>query len=117
MTTWDRLLNYRDKESRVNGVMNTITNDELVTILATAEFFGAQTWELKQISFDLSTARYRLFDWLAMTVNGRIETAAVKKVLIYSYIKSKGDVDKFIADLRASDYDIDRSWERIKLDF
>lgn len=110
-TTWEQVMNLKKNDTRHKGVANTLTDDELQTIYATVDYFGGN-W--KQVGFDLSFARYRVFDWLAMAVGGRIEETPTK-VLVHSFLKTEGDIDKFIDDLRTSDYDIDHSWEEVKL--
>jgi hypothetical protein len=85
------------------------------TILATADFFGASDNDLAQIKFDLGVARYRVFDWLAMGVMGRIDNRQAVRVFVHSLLKVNGDVTAFIDDLRVSDYDIDRVWENMDL--
>lgn len=116
-TTWDKVMSFKNKDTRHKGVANTLTMDELETIVATVDFFGG---DYRQDIFDLKTARYRVFDWLAMRVQGRHSGSAhdlnVTKVFAHSFIKSDGDVDKFIQDLRETDYDIDTSYKSIELE-
>ena len=38
------------------------------------------------------------------------------KVLVHSYLKTGGVPERFVADLRESDYQIDTSWEDIEID-
>lgn len=113
--TWKKVLACKDKDRRAqktpNEVANDLTNDEILTILATIEFFGASPEDIRQAHFDLKLARYRLFDWLAMAVMGRLDCRQAVQVLVHSFLKCDGDVDAFIEDLRLTDYDIDRSWE------
>jgi hypothetical protein len=125
--TWDALMWYRNKETRTNGIANTLTEDEIETIIANMEFFGASPLMLRQIYSDLRVARFRLFDCLAMNIDAlrnvkagnRSENADLEsgreplRVLAHSYLKSKGNINKFIEDLRETDYDVDKSYERI----
>lgn len=120
--TWNKLLEFRKKETRTKGVANTLKDDEVATILGLMDFFGASQYFMRQANFDLRVARYRLFDWIAMLVNGRWHyqdgdenNKEVVRVLAHSYLKSEGDVDNFIKDLRVTDYQIDNSYERITL--
>lgn len=114
--TWDKVMSFKNKDKRKNGVANNLTDDELNTICALVDFFGG---DYRQDIFDLKMARYRVFDWLAMRVQGRHSGSEgdkeATKVLAYSFIKSEGDVDKFIEDLRVTDYDIDHSYKTIEL--
>lgn len=108
--------------------VNTFDDDDLNTILGTMDFFGASDIWMKQTYMDLSSKtafapRFRLFDWLAMCVmsrndDDRLTNNVGLKVLVYAFLKVKGDPTEFIADLRATDYDLSRnnSWEKIKID-
>jgi len=118
---WNQVMQLRTKETRTKGIANTLGDDEITTILATMEFFGASNYFLKQTIFDLKRARYRLFDWIAMCLNGRWHyeknddyNKVVVKVIAHSFLKAGGNIDKFIEDLRITDYQIDLSYERIK---
>lgn len=113
---WEQVMALKPKDKRHKGVANTLDINELETIIATIDFFGGS---YKQDIFDLKIARYRVFDWLAMRIQGRRDTSQgdkdATKVLAHAFIKSEGDVDAFIDDLRSTDYDIDHSWSEIKL--
>ena len=112
-STWDQVMAHKKDDTRHKGVANTLTKDEIETLLATIDFFDGS---VKQAFFDLARARYRVFDWLAMGVQGdRIGSVSATKVLAYSFLKSNGNIDKFIDDLRVSDYQIDIKWGLIEL--
>lgn len=103
----------KPKDTRHKGVANTLTDDELNTILGTIDFFGDN---YQQDIFDLKVARYRIFDFLAMCVMGdRVGSPDATKVLVHSFLKADGDIDKWIEDLQTTDYDIDHSWEGVEL--
>ena len=112
---WLDVMDKMDKDDRhepyPDEVANDLVPDEVLTILATMDFFGATSQDIAQARFDLICARYRVFDWLAMGIMGRIECRPAVQVLTHSFLKVDGDVDAFITDLRESDYDIDHSWE------
>lgn len=110
-STWEKVMAAKSKDKRHKGVANTLTDDELNTIIGTIDFFGDN---YQQDIFDLKLARYRVFDWLAMRVQGRGAPESTK-VLAYSFLKVDGDIDKWIDDLRVTDYDIDNSWKSIEL--
>ena len=115
--TWDKVMALKEAgKSEARGVANTLSDDDLNTILGTIDFFGGN-YQLD--IFDLKTARYRVFDWLAMRVQGRHSGSEADKeatkVLAYSFIKSGGVPSKFIQDLRETDYDIDHSYQEIEL--
>lgn len=112
-TTWERVMSMKKNDNRHQGVANTLDKDDLNTICGTIDFFGGN-WQ--QALFDLRIPKYRVFDFLAMCVMGnRIQSEEATKVLVYSFLKVDGDIDKWIDDLRATDYDIVRDWENINL--
>jgi|GEM_PF-6533476 len=111
-TTWDKVMSMRSKDTRHRGVANNLTEDEITTIIATIDYFGGSC---RQPFFDLSIARYRVFDFLAMAVGGRLDCEMATKVLVYSFLKVNGDIDKWIEDLRVTDYDCDHKWESLTL--
>ena len=119
---WEQIIKIgRKKESASRGVANKFDSNDIKTIVATMEWFNASDIWIKQTVFDLTSPRYRLFDWLAMCVMGRNDdnrelNNESLKVLVHSYLKVKGDPKKFIEDLRYTDYEIDRSWEKIQID-
>ena len=115
LTIWDKVVQLENKDDMNKGVANTLNDYDIKTILAVAEFFGAEKGDLQQVYFDLKMARYRVFDWLAMGVQGRINNKSAVKVFAHSFIKTNGVTSKFIEDLRITDYDIDRTWEDLKL--
>lgn len=110
-TTWDKVMACKEADKRHRGVANTLTDDELNTIIGTIDFFGDN---YQQDIFDLKVARYRVFDWLAMRVQGRGEPTSTK-VLAYSFLKCEGDIDKWVDDLRTTDYDINEEWMKVEL--
>ncbi len=105
---------------------NELDQDDITTILATIDFFGASNIWMKQTYFDLSkkakpiSPRFKVFDWLAMCIDGRNDddrkqNEAGLKVLVYSFLKVKGNVKKFIEDLRLTDYQVNTKWEEVDL--
>lgn len=104
-------MDCKSKDTRHKGVANNLTDGELNLIMGTIDFFGD---DYRQDIFDLKTARYRVFDWLAMRVQGRGAPESTK-VLAYSFLKCGGDIDKWIQDLAETDYDIVNDWREIKL--
>lgn len=113
-TTWEQVMALKSADTKHQGVANTLTPDEIDTILALVDFFDGS---VPQARFDLIMCKYRVFDWLAMCVmGGRIGSDNATKVLAYSFIKMKGDIDKFIQDLRETDYQIVTDWETLTLE-
>lgn len=116
---WDEVM--ETGKTKEKGITNKLTEADITTIIATMDFFGATDIWKRQTYWDLNIAKYKVYDWMAMCIMGRNDddretNNTPLKVLVHSYLKSKGDVEEFIADLRATDYDVDRSWEKIKID-
>lgn len=112
-STWDKVMAMKTKDTRHNGLANNLTNDELQCVYGTIDYFGGF---VRQAQFDLTVARYRIFDFLAMCVMGdRVGSPDATKVLVHSFLKADGDIDKWIEDLQTTDYDIDHSWEAVEL--
>ncbi|MEM4271387.1 MAG: hypothetical protein QXO70_04835 [Candidatus Pacearchaeota archaeon] len=119
---WEQIIELGKKnEPASKGITNKFSDDDIMTIIGTMEFFGATDIWIKQTIWDLKVAKYRLFDWLAMCVmsrnddNREVNNESLK-VLVHSYLKVGGDPKKFIQDLRETDYQLDESWKKIKID-
>ena len=120
---WEQVMKIgRDKEPRSQGITNRLDKYDVETILTVQDFFGASDIFMKQTAFDLyGPPKYRVFDWLAMNIMSRNDDDREQnniplKVLVHSYLKSEGDPERFIEDLRVSDYQIDTEWESIQID-
>jgi hypothetical protein len=111
-TTWEQVMAMKSKDTRHKGVANTLKKDEIETILAVVDFFNGN-WQ--QVGFDLVKARFRVFDALAMYVGGRLEPEPTK-VLVHSFLKVDGNIDKWIEDLRVSDYQVDTSYQAVAIE-
>jgi hypothetical protein len=119
---WEQIMKIGKKQEPTSkGIENKFDENDITTIIASMDFFNAsEIWE-RQTYWDLMNAKYRLFDWLAMCVMSRNDddrelNNQALKVLVHSYLKVNGDPKKFIEDLRYTDYDVDRSWEKIEID-
>jgi hypothetical protein len=118
---WDKVVkDILPHETRVrNKIANTLRDDEINTVIATMEYWGASDSVLRQAYSDMKFPRYRMGDWIGMFIQnegydkGGGETAT--RVLAHAYIKADGNIDKMIQDLRETDYEVDRSWEKIDL--
>jgi hypothetical protein len=111
--TWSKIM---ELEPYHTTIVNSLDKNDVTTIVATAAYFGAEANDLRQIYFDLTLPKFRVFDWLAMGVMGRIECKPALKVLVYSFLKVNGGETAFIEDLRTTDYEIDTEWMGIVLD-
>lgn len=111
--TWDEVMAMKDNDTRHKGTANNLTNDELQCVYGTIDYFGGN---VRQAQFDMQIARYRVFDFLAMCVMGdRVMSKDATKVLVYSFLKVEGDINKWIEDLRTTDYDVRDDWKEIEL--
>ena len=68
------------------------------------------------VSRDFVFLPYKNRRSVTLPPSGREGNRPALKVLTYSYLKSKGDIKKFIQDLRETDYQIDTSWEKLEVE-
>jgi hypothetical protein len=117
---WHELLENGEK-NQSNKEINVLDLSDIETIVATIDFFNGSNIWFKQTILDLKVCKYRVFDWLAMCVNGRNDddrrtNNTALKVLIYAFMSAGYDEKKFIENLRIYDYDSDRKWEYLRID-
>lgn len=109
----------RKKEPSSKGITNKFDKDDVMTIVATMEFFGATTTWIQQTIYDLmGPPRFRLFDKLGMDImsrnnDNRGQNNVPLKVLVWAYLKVNGDPKKFVQELRVTDYQLDESYNCI----
>lgn len=113
-TTWSELIE-EGRKNQSNPEVNVLDKDDINTVLATMDFFGADMTDLQQTMFDLKVARYRVFDWLAMGIGDRIANKNALKVLIHAFRTGGYNEKKFIDNLRVHDYQIETEWEEVVL--
>lgn len=100
---------------------NDLKEDEVTTIIATLDFFQINKNYLRQCVYDLrGPPRFRVFDWLAMGLFGRLEgygeddgelarAKMIIKKMTEIYLEAKG-VHKFINELRVRDLQIELNY-------
>ena len=117
---WLEVMALKKKETRTQGVANTLTKGELETIIDTAVITGANDNFLKQIFYDLGKTRYRLFDWIAMLLDGRYKgygcnesSKIATQIFSHYFLKAEGNVDRFLAYLTFKDYLRNDEYKRI----
>jgi hypothetical protein len=57
--------------TKEKGTRNYLCPSDVRTVLGTLEYFNLERPMLAQVHWDLSVPRYRVFDWLGMTLQGR----------------------------------------------
>lgn len=124
MTLWNEIV-IKGKENQSHPEINVLDKDDITTIIATLDFFGASKNVIQQFYSDLIhkgpfSPKFRFFDCLAMMVNtvnrrANVHDKQAIKVLVYAFRAAGYDEKKFIENLRVNDYDIDRGWESIEL--
>ena len=117
---WSEVIALKDKETRTKGAINTLTKSELEVIIGTAVITGANDNFLKQIFYDLGKTRYRLFDWIAMLLDGRYKgygcnesSKIATQIFSHYFLKAEGNVDRFLAYLTFKDYLRNDEYKRI----
>jgi len=120
---WDAVMLKGKKQEK--GITHNLTHDEVETIVATAMALGSHENFVKQAYWDLTVAKYKLFDWIAMLVQGRNkgygelkgtseEAAQEKFTKIMAYLYITKTIPELIEDLRYVDYELNRPFEELK---
>lgn len=119
-TLWSDIVT-NGKKNQSHPQVNVLDENDVNSILATADFFGANQGLMAQIYRDLlGPARFRLFDALAMYVQSGdddIHNQQAIKVLCHAFIKAGYNEKKFIKELQVNDYEINREWEKLELTY
>lgn len=55
------------------GTIHKLEAPFIETLLATLDYFQADKRQLGQVHFDLTVAKYKIFDWLGMCYTGRLD--------------------------------------------
>lgn len=104
------------------GITHNLTNDEILTIVATAEALGCNQNFIKQLAWDLLVARYKLYDEIGMLLTGRnkgygenkFELEAQEKFTnILAVLYALGSIDELINNLRTEDYLVESTYESL----
>jgi len=66
---WKEVMEKGERQEK--GTINRLNEDELTTIVATADAFRCNPNFIRQIAWDLSTAKYKLYDWIGMLLSDR----------------------------------------------
>jgi hypothetical protein len=66
---WKEVMEKGRKQEK--GIANILNEDELTTIVATAEDFWCNPNFIRQIAWDLGYAKYKLYDWIGMLLSDR----------------------------------------------
>lgn len=115
MGTWNDIIK-NGRKNQSNPVTNILNKDDIITIVATMDFFGVSSDDIQQVVFDLSIPKYRVFDWLGMGIMSRIENKTALKVLVYAFQTAGYNEKQFIDNLRVHDYQVETEWENVVLD-
>ena len=59
-------------EPKEEGYANKLADYEIIPIIGTLNFFQVNEYYLKQAQFDLYICKYRIFDWIASNLDGRM---------------------------------------------
>lgn len=99
---WDRVMELgREIE---HGVTHNLNMNDVETIVATANWFAEDYTQ--QVVFDLWRAKYKIYDWLAMLLDGRDDGhCAMTQVFTYAYLKANGHPKEMVRILRREDFE------------
>ena len=113
---WTKLV--EEGKKREKGMTNTLQREDVETIIATMMFFDLNRDLLRQAFWDLTIARYRVFDWLAMLLNGRcmgygeqkdeqLRAKNLSLIFAYIYLEKTRTPQEFIDYLRYHDLQVE----------
>lgn len=117
MYSWEPSLNEENRKELWKIVMekgrqretkttHELSEDQLTTVLASTDFF-VQDGSMGQVYFDLAIARYKIYDWIAMLLDGRDNGHdRLTQVMTSAYLRSN-DIEGFIHNLQDHDYQIE----------
>ena len=113
---WEEVMEKGIKaEPREEGFAHKLEDWEIRPIIGTLEFFCVNNYFLKQTQFDLYFCKYRIFDWIATCLDGRMwnypEEDELERIRVcwvickYAeiYLNFKGDIHKFAEYLARGD--------------
>lgn len=100
---WSEVMRLGRK--REYGSTHNLSELEVRTIVATAEYFAGEYYQ--QVIFDLTRAKYKIFDWLAMLIDGRDDgNCHMTQVFTYAYLKADGHPREMVDILRRYDFEV-----------
>jgi hypothetical protein len=117
---WKEVVRKGRRQER--GITNSLTKDEITTIVATADAFGCNPDFIGRIAFDLGVARYNLWDWIGMLLTdrykgyGETETElknAERFVRIMAELYAQYSIPEMITILREIDFDVPAFREKV----
>jgi hypothetical protein len=99
------------------GETNTLSFNDVSNITSIMAYAGANPFWRKQAFVDLFHSKYRIFDWLMMCINNKPSPGdkLALKVLLYAWLKTGGIPKDFVQDLKETNYNECRDWERVEL--
>lgn len=111
---WEKVMEHGRKLER--GTIHQLSDTDLLSIFGTADFWDVNDKFLKQVVFDLESPKYKIYDWLAMLLNGRIrgygdadrdieQAKLFVRCVVDSYLKAK-DIRDFVHNMQTIDYQI-----------
>lgn len=104
------IVDGRKKETRIT---NSLSVDDIITIVGTLDYFGVEPALIKQTIFDLGgPPRYRIFDWLGMMLDRSVNEKHADDgnniwvALANVYVNASGPKE-FVEYLRFMDLELD----------
>ena len=111
---WKEVMAKGRKQEK--GITHILDKYDITTVMATCAFFEPNEGFLAQVHWDLTVAKYKVFDWVAMLLMGRHrgygENAEqlkaqqyITRIMAEAYLNGNG-VKGFIDILRTVDYQV-----------
>lgn len=117
---WEAVIEKGKKQEK--GITHKLSDDEIDTILATAQAMGVNKTFLMQAMWDLTKAKYKLYDWIAMLVHGRYKGYGEtpdelenqrKFATILAKLYIEKSIPELIDNLRRVDYQLESSYKSL----
>lgn len=117
---WEKVMKKGKKQEK--GLTHTLTPDEVRTIVATAHMMGCNENFVKQLNWDLTVARYKLYDEIGMLLTGRYKgygetpkqlenQEKFTKIMATLYLT--GTPKDLIKNLRTYDYQLESAYRQL----
>lgn len=117
---WDKVMKKGRKQEK--GITHKLSPDEITTIVATAEALGSCSNFIRQLIWDLTVAKYKLYDEIGMLLTDRYKgygespselKAQEKFTRILATLYSEYTIPELIRNLRTEDYLLESVYRRL----
>jgi hypothetical protein len=117
---WDKVM--AKGRTQEKGIAHQLTDDEVITIVETARALGCNNTFVAQLNWDLTQAKYKIFDEIGMLLTGRNKgygetpeelNEQIRFTNILAHLYLMGSIKELIEDLRIEDYATQSAYNRL----